>query len=181
MAAGGGMMGNWAGVSAMLTRGLKSAKPVALKRAAAYFEGQVKKNLSSGGRLAGKPFVKLKAATLARRKRGKGSGKPTPLIDTGDMRNSVHPVVMDENTAFIGIRRGEIGREGQDLLDIAQVHEFGTVSKKSIPARPFLRPVVDKFAQAAGEVFAKALQKGFESGSSGGGGLAAGVGSLLSG
>jgi phage gpG-like protein len=180
MASGGGLSGQWGRVRQILTQGLKRAKPVAIKQAAAYFEGQVKKNLTSGGRLAGKPFRPLAASTLRRRRKGKGAGRPTPLVDTGDMRNSVHPVVLDDHTAFVGIRRGEIGRAGQNLLDIAQVHEFGTVSTKAIPARPFLRPVVHKFAQAAGQVYARALKREFEGGGPAGG-LAAGVGALIRG
>ena len=138
----------------------KKMKAVALKRMAAYLSGQVKRNIRSSGRVAGRPFVPLQGSTIRR----KGSSKP--LIDTGDLMGSVHPHFIDENAAFVGVKRGTIGKKTSGhMVDIAEIHEFGVVSQRvSIPPRPFLGPVRDHFGEKAGDIYGEWIQKALDEG-----------------
>ena len=48
------------------------------------------------------------------------------LIDTGDLIKSINVTEEAGNVFFVGVHRKERGKEGQDLVNIAEVHEFGT-------------------------------------------------------
>ena len=94
----------------------------------------------------------LKPATIAR----KGSSRP--LIDHGDLMNSVIARKILKNSFFIGVPRnarrkstrnvelagrGGVMRQSQSsLFNIARVHEFGAPNA-GIPARPFIVPAFD--------------------------------------
>lgn len=95
----------------------------------------------------------LKLATIRR----KGSSKP--LIDHGDLMNSVIAREIRKNSFFIGVprnvrrkttrnialaeRRGVMQQNQSSLFNIAKVHEFGA-PKAGIPARPFIVPAFDE-------------------------------------
>lgn len=139
---------------------INRAKPTAIKRVAAYYERQIKLNITTSGTLTGKPFEPLAESTIKRK------GSSNPLIDTGDLRNSVRAHVIDENTAFVGVKRGKQHRKGkEDTADIAAIHEFGAiVPGGEIPARPFIRPVIndEKMRKEAGEIFEKTFDEAAE-------------------
>lgn len=113
----------------------------------------------------GRRFQPLSEATLAIR-RFTGFRGTKALILRGDLRNSVKVVkrqTASGTAAFIGVLRSARGRGGQPLVNIAEIHEFGT--------RTFLievTPAMRKFLAAA---FRQELG-GLEGG---GGGLARGV------
>lgn len=131
-----------------------------------------------------RPFRPLSPTTLAiRRFRGFGGSKA--LIVRGDLRNSItvfHRMTALGAEAWVGIRRNARGRDGQKLVNIAEIHEFGsrpivipvTAAMRrfffaamnaagnpgggggsggfargflivQIPARPFMRPVAEKW------------------------------------
>lgn len=132
----------------------------------------------------GQPFKPLAETTLALR-RFKGFGGTKALMVRGDLRNSIK--VTKKATAlgaeaFVGVHRTERNKDGKSLVNIAEVHEFGSrpivlemtpAMRKflavvftqelggfgsggeggngtgiiiiQIPARPFLRPVIDKY------------------------------------
>ena len=175
---GKGLTGDWKkaidliGGEAKAEDTLKRAKVLAIKRAAAFAARKIVENLNSSGALAGAPFAPLADSTVARRKKGRNKGAGNkPLIDTGDMRGSVHPHFVDENTAFAGLKRGSVGKEGKDRADIAMIHEYGALKKvtggamhveEAIPARPFVGPVLEKFAPDMGKVYAESMEKSFE-------------------
>lgn len=84
----------------------------------------------------------------------KGSSKA--LIDRGDLVRSVGvDRVAFGQAVFVGVNRSARGRDGADLANLAEIHEFGT--------DPYLIPVTDKlrrfwFAMVAKGVFAAPLK-----------------------
>lgn len=132
-------------------------KPIALNRLASFYERQIKQNIKSGGALTGKSFAPLAESTIRR----KGSSKP--LIDTGEMLNSIITEIIDDNTAFVGIKSGTRHSGGkEDTAQIAAVHEFGAlIPGGDVPARPFIRPVLEdeKIRSEAEEIMKKAFDE----------------------
>jgi hypothetical protein len=84
----------------------------------------------------------------------KGSSKA--LIDRGDLIRSIGVSTVHYGQAvFVGVNRNARGRDGTDLANLAEIHEFGT--------SPYLIPVTDKlrrfwFAMVAKGVFAAPLK-----------------------
>jgi Phage virion morphogenesis family len=72
----------------------------------------------------GVPFKPLAATTLKLR-RFKGFGGTKALIVRGDLRNSITARRAGEFAYTVGVHRGARGRSGQDLVNVARVHEFG--------------------------------------------------------
>ena len=97
----------------------------ATKRAAIFMRDSIKKNIRDGMPM----WPRLLPATIAR----KGSSKP--LIDHGDLMNSIDYVPDGSSRFFIGVPRNVENRDGQSLVNIGLVHEFGT---EHIPARSFI-------------------------------------------
>jgi hypothetical protein len=85
---------------------------------------------------AGQRFTPLAASTIAL----KGSSKA--LIDKGDLIASITTTkVRLANrliARFVGVHRTAIGKAGQRLANIAEIHEFGT-KPYTIPVTPKLR------------------------------------------
>ena len=63
----------------------------------------------------GKPWQRLKAATIAARRKGKGDGQAKPLLDTGRLRNSI--------ASQAGANSVQVGTN----LAYAAIHQFGGV------------------------------------------------------
>lgn len=81
----------------------------------------------------GKAFKPLAVSTKKRKKSSKA------LIDKGDLLGSVNvtPLPLSAEVAvFVGVNRGRRSKDGRDLVNIAEIHEFGT--------RPFMIPVTGK-------------------------------------
>lgn len=101
---------------------------------------------------AGKAFKPLAESTKAM----KGSSKA--LIDKGDLVGSISNsrVSLSGKMAaqFVGVNRTAIGKSGQALANVAEIHEFGT-KKFSIPITPKLRGWWG--AMAAAGIFASRL------------------------
>lgn len=171
------LFGDWAKASKIcntMADRFKKATEQAIMKEAHYLRGLMVKNITSGGKLAEKPFAPLAPNTLIiRRFRGFGGSKP--LMVTGALRNSIG-VVKTGGGVFVGVRRAS--RSG---ANIGAVHEFGaTITMQmtpkmrrflaaafrhsgqpfgnkgggakgviviKIPARPYIQPVIDKFAQ----------------------------------
>lgn len=151
------LTGSWEKIKRYIHGEWKSkAKSVALKRVATFYERQVKQNILTSGALTGKPFALLAESTIRR----KGASKP--LIDTGEMLNSIQSEQIDDNTAFVGIKAGtRHGGGKEDTADIAAVHEFGAlIPGGEIPARPFIRPVIadEKIRAEAIEIMTRAFK-----------------------
>lgn len=153
----------------------------ALKQEAQFLRRKLIDNLKVGGTVGGTKFQALESTTLISRRFRKRRSKK-PLIETADMRNSIKTVVR-KGTAFVGILRSAVGKDGRSLIKLASVHEEGQTiaipvtramlrflhlmlrkgAKKSertdgamgvrlgevlvvtIPPRPFIEPVVNRF------------------------------------
>lgn len=111
-----------------------------------FYKAAIRKNIRTGGAYAGKPFEANAERTIEIK------GSSAPLIATMDMHNSVDYVINDL-LGFVGLERGKVNTEGGDLADIGEINEFGAIleDKTYIPARPFIRPVLQNtkiFAEA---------------------------------
>jgi hypothetical protein len=144
------------GSKAKIDKLWKKIKLKALKRTTLFFEGKIKKNIFTSGTLAGKPFAPNSPVTIKIKKSTK------PLINSADMMGSVHPVIPNENVGFVGLKRGNSHNSGEDLADIAEDAEYGTLTKNGfeVPARPFIGPVKEKFSKEAAKVFSKVVEDG---------------------
>lgn len=167
------MIGDWSKVTNLLNPSkLQSEIRKCAARVGNYGAREVKKGIVSGSP-GGQTFTPLSAVTIAQ----KGSSKP--LIDHGDLVGSVTYQVFNNNdSVFIGVKKGK-------EVSIAAVHEFGCsipVTPKMraylhyqgihlkastqyvhIPARPYLRPVLQNpdFLEKVGEIYVKALKDVF--------------------
>jgi len=62
------------------------------------------------------------------------------LVATSDYFNAIQSWVdKDSQTTYIGVKKGKIDKDGNEIGDIAQVHEYGSMSGK-IPKRPLWEP-----------------------------------------
>lgn len=110
------------------------------------------KNQAPGG----VPFAKLAESTIDR----KGSGKA--LIDTGFLVNAITQKIMADK-AFVGLLRGTVNAQGEDMVNIGAVMEYGTTIQHPsgatiiIPARPFLHPVMEQYREEILENYRKAI------------------------
>lgn len=95
---------------------------LAVRRAALLLERELKKGLRSGSP-GGVPLKPLAPSTvLLRRKRSKN-----PLLDTGSLLGSI-TTTFDKRSrsAFVGVHRTARGSQGQSLVNVALIHEYGT-------------------------------------------------------
>ena len=105
----------------------------------------------------GQPFVKLAQSTIDR----KGSSKA--LIDTGFLVNAITQKIMADK-AFVGLLRGTVNKDGEDMVNIGAVMEYGATIRHPngatiiIPARPFLHPVMEKHREEILENYRQAIR-----------------------
>jgi phage gpG-like protein len=105
----------------------------------------------------GQPFAKLADSTIER----KGSSKA--LIDTGFLINSITQKIMADK-AFVGLLRGTVNKDGESMVNIGAVMEYGaTINHPNgatiiIPARPFLHPVMQKYRKEIEQNYRAALK-----------------------
>ena len=105
----------------------------------------------------GKPFVKLAQSTIDR----KGSSKA--LIDTGFLVSAITQKIMADK-AFVGLLRGTVNKDGEDMVNIGAVMEYGATIKHPngatiiIPARPFLHPVMEQYREEILENYRQAIR-----------------------
>ncbi len=105
----------------------------------------------------GKPFVKLAESTIRR----KGSSKA--LIDTGFLINAITQKIMADR-AFVGLLRGTANKDGDDMVNIGAVMEYGATIQHPngavivIPPRPFLHPVMEKYREQVIENYRAAIR-----------------------
>ncbi len=94
-------------------------------------------------------FKPLADSTIQR----KGSSKA--LIDHGDLIRSVNVTNLGGLSYFVGVHRQVTGKNGKPMVNIAEIHEFGSKKVKNRPpARPFLRPSYKQWKHSAEKRFA---------------------------
>lgn len=81
-------------------------------------------------------WPKLKPATIAR----KGSSKI--LIDKGDLLNAINYQIVDSFTFFVGVPKSAPDKDGEPIVQIAIIMEFGTLDGK-IPARSYVGVTIE--------------------------------------
>ena len=105
----------------------------------------------------GQSFAKLADSTIAR----KGSSKA--LIDTGFLINSITQKIMADK-AFVGLLRGTVNKDGENMVNIGAVMEYGaTINHPNgatiiILPRPFLHPVMQKYRKDIEKNYRHALK-----------------------
>lgn len=100
----------------------------------------------------GVAFKPLAASTIE----AKGSSKA--LIDKGDLIRSINVTSLGKYAYFVGVHREVMAKDGQPMVNIAEVHEFGTRDGR-IPARPYLVPSYNAWQQKAESKFASMLSR----------------------
>jgi phage gpG-like protein len=116
----------------------------------------IRRNIVLGVRKGRAEWPPLATATILRKR------SSAPLVDTGDMRNSVS-VIDQGNSVFVGVPRSVKNRDGTELVRIGAVHEFGAVISKEgaeravvIPARPWIKPGIEESRDTVAENWRRA-------------------------
>lgn len=141
--------GDWDKAKAKLNGNLGMQLTIAIRQAtiknALLLVREIQKGIRNQAP-GGKAFVKLSEATIARRK-----GKSTKaLIDTGFLINSITQKIVGD-TAFVGLLRTATHPDGESMVNIGAVMEYGATIKHPsgatiiIPPRPFLHPVMEQY------------------------------------
>jgi hypothetical protein len=134
-------VGDWKDAARILACGgkrLQSAVDRAVLQEAQFFRTKIVEGIREQAP-GGQPFKPLAPTTLAIR-RFRGFKGTKALLVRGDLRNSI-VVVRKPDGVFVGVLRTAKGREGQPLVNVAAVHEFGSrpiVVKLTPKARRFL-------------------------------------------
>lgn len=141
--------GPWRLAQKIMSPKLPFATHRAVERAvlqeAQYFRKKVVEAFNTSGASNGKVWTPNKATTI------RSKGKSKPLIDKGDLRSSI--AVMQQGPAiFVGVSNNKRHRDGQLLIDIASVHEFGKIIAVTITPKmlAFLHANAEKIGLGLG-------------------------------
>ena len=139
--------GQWAKAKQILGTNLGARLARALRQAtvknAMLLVREIKKGIKAQAP-GGQPFAKLAESTIRR----KGSSKA--LIDTGFLLASITQLILGDK-AFVGLLRGRRNKEGDEIVNIGAIMEYGATIQHPngavivIPARPFLHPVMEQY------------------------------------
>lgn len=152
--------GDWAKARAALGNSLGPRMAAALQAATVKNALLLVREIQRGIKRqapGGVPFAKLAESTIDR----KGSSKA--LIDTGFLVNAITQRIMADK-AFVGLLRGTVNAQGEDMVNIGAVMEYGATIQHPngatiiIPARPFLHPVMREYRDEILENYRKAIQ-----------------------
>lgn len=154
--------GDWDKAKAKLTGNLGMRLTLALRQAtirnALFLVREVQKGIRNQAP-GGQSFVKLSDSTIAKRK-----GKSTKaLIDTGFLINAITQKIVAD-TAFVGLLKTTVHPDGESMVNIGAVMEYGaTISHPNgatiiIPPRPFLHPVMEKYRPQIEQAYRDAIR-----------------------
>lgn len=142
-------VGRW-DIAGLMVRNLKSditkELTIVLKQIGSQGEKRIKKYIRDQEGKAASGELKwedLSKAYIAYKKR-KGLSSKT-LISSSSMWQSITSVAVYPKV-YVGIKRGAKNKDGEDLVNIGAVMEFGS-KKRDIPARPFVRPVANELIE----------------------------------
>ncbi len=94
----------------------------AVRKAALLAERELKLGIRNGAP-GGQKFRPLDTITLFLRRQRSSK----PLIDSGSLVGSIHTTFDKEKlSAFVGVHRSARGADGESLVNVAMVHEYGT-------------------------------------------------------
>lgn len=120
-------VGDWRMAASILKAAparFERAVDVALHQEAQLFRKEVVKGIRDGAP-GGKTFLPLSPTTLAIKKVVHKRRSPKALIMHGDLWRSI-TVTKGTGGYFVGVLRSARGNDGQSLVNIAAVHEFGS-------------------------------------------------------
>ena len=81
---------------------------------------------------------------------------------TGDLEAAIQYQDIAWNEGFVGVNRNAAGKDGQALVPIARIMEYGPrKAKKGLP-KPFIRPVVEELGQKVVEYYQEAVEETFK-------------------
>ena len=141
--------GDWAVARRLLTAApvkLKLAVGMALRQEAQLLRKEIVQGITKQAP-GGEAFKPLSPLTLAARKM-KGRGGTKALMVRGDLRNAVAAIVQGDE-AFVGVPRKARGKDGESVVDVAQVQEFGA-GPIVIPMTPAMRRFLFALLRRAG-------------------------------
>ena len=134
-------------------RNLEAAAQRAVGKEAIFWAKEVRDGIRTqkSAREARPPWPPLADSTLAAKK-----PKSKMLIDTGTLLRSIIGEKVANWRWLVGVKRGARTKTGEDLVNVAAVHEFGAGAKStrsggtriSIPARPFIQPVFNRLSKS---------------------------------
>lgn len=172
--------GDW-GKALEIMRGIEAkydrAVTRGLNRVGVYVRDKIKRGIRDQAP-GGKQFAPLHPATIA----AKGSSKA--LINNGDMVGAITYKITSPEQVFVGLLRTAKNKQGEELANLGHIHEYGRIVKVTpkmrgylgavlgihlkpdtiaitIPARPFLQPVLDAEKGEVVKIFQKELQSIF--------------------
>ena len=143
-------VGDWRRARALLAAGpvrLKAAIGLALRQEAEALRGEIVQGLTQQAP-GGSPLEPPKETTLAAR-RLKGFGGSKSLIVRADLRNGIATIVRGD-AAFVGVPRTARGKDGQSLVNVAELQEFGS-APIVIPMTDAMRRFLFAMLREAGE------------------------------
>ena len=141
-------VGDWQVAHRILAAGplrLQKAMDRAVLQEAHLFRKEIVQGIANQAP-GGNAFSPLAETTLATR-RFRGFRGTKALIVRGDLRNSI-TVVSRHGEAFVGVLRTARGRDGQSLVNVAEVQEFGS--------RPIVTAMSDKMRGLLHKMFREA-------------------------
>ena len=83
------------------------------------------------------------------------------LIRTGTLMQNIRYHKEDWTSGFVGVLRNVLTTDGESLVNIAAVHEFGT-SDGRIPARPFMAPSLEETKDEIVRNYEEAVERTFK-------------------
>ena len=148
--------GDWDGFAKMLAEaGAKFQKNVeaATNRNGRLLEGRIVERIQAN---------QVSPATSAafREWKAKHGYSVTTLVMTSTLMNAVKFDKRSWSEGFVGVYRNAENRDGTKLASLAAVHEYGRLDG-SIPARPFIAPVVARSEREIVANYQKAVEETF--------------------
>jgi phage gpG-like protein len=144
---------------------LESAAKAAIAKEAHEWAKEMRDGIRTqrSAREARPPWPPLAESTVAR----KGSTKM--LIDTGTLMRAIVAERVSNMKWLVGVKRGARTRDGQKLVNIAAVHEFGSSGRSKgggvavrIPKRQFIAPVLRRMSRGVEKRLWERFQKEIE-------------------
>lgn len=142
--------GNWALARRLLTAAperLRAAIGTAVRQEAHALRNEVVQGLTSQAP-GGEPIKPPSPLTLAARRLA-GFGGTKALLVRGDLRNAIS-VIVEGDEAFVGAPRSARSRDGESLVDLARLQEYGG-PPVIIPMTPKMRRYLFVLLREAGK------------------------------
>lgn len=149
--------GDWAKFEAMLARAGREFKANVQK--ATNDNGNMLQNAIRNRISAGQ--VQPATGEKHRRWKERHGFSTTTLLQTGSLVNAIKYDRKGWNEGFVGVNRNAVGKDGQSLVSLAAVHEYGSESR-NIPARPYIKPGIEKCGPDMVKRYQEAVEKTFK-------------------